>query len=271
MKTLKNLFSAKNILIAVLIFASQFFIAGCDREDSNPIIQEQTEEITGEEAAEIIAKELSGSEAEYGAAAVCEDAAYIVKGGNVNELPENNNITGYTVNDSTIIMEDNIAPYTYYFELTYGYDFIKNGRTFPVWAPGIDSAAVRYSSDGTYAAPVGNGNRTAHTEDLIFSGLAVTSQNFVISGKYFWHSNSTASIGGKTLVVNGRLEMQDILIQKTTLLIVGGSGKLEMTVETNGGNSVAIDAEITFKSNSTAEITINGNTFTADLFTGEII
>ncbi len=271
MKTLKNLFVKTNILIAVMILTSQFFVTGCGNEDSNPIISENVESLTNEEAAEIIAKELSGSEAEYGATAVYEDAAYLVNGGSVDEIPESNDITGYTVNDSTIIVEDNVEPYTYYFEITYGYDFIKNGRTFQTWMPGIDSAIVRYASDGTYGAPIGNGGRTAHTEDLIFSGLSLTSQNFVVSGKYFWNSNSNSAVGEKSMTVTGKLEITNLLIEKTTLLVVGGSGHLEMTVETSGGNSTSVTADIVFKSNFKAEITINGTTYNADLSTGELI
>ena len=254
------------------MFSLLMLFQACNKED-NPLTENLDQDVvSNEDAADIVAKELSESSGQYGATAVITGGSEIVTNASGNNAIVSNGRLYKTNGDTTIHFENNIPPYSYDFTVTYGYSFILNGKTVSTYHPLADSAQIQFAGNGTFTAPLFTGERDAHTSEFLLFGLKSSSTNLYCKIKYNAETEFTVSEAiPYTLTAKGELVVENIVIDKATGIIKSGNGLYSLTVSTKAGLQKTFEIEVIYLGNQEAKIIFNGTEYTIDLIEGEVI
>ncbi len=128
-----------------------------------------------------------------------------------------------------------------------------------------------YTMHGTYDVPRMSSNDSASAA-WILSSIRPASSAYTLNGTYTRNGSQTSKVRDKnSLTTTITLTLSNVLINKSTKLIAGGTAAGTFTGNTTGGRSVQYTVAITFNGNQTATVVINGsNSYSVDMTNGSV-
>jgi hypothetical protein len=237
----------KRIFI-VLPFIVAAVLYGCKKEDVNPV--------TEDDAADAIAMALESGSSGY-AQEVSDAAAYSNTQGYGKK--EEATLQCGTPFDTTIVRN-----HTGSITATYSHSFSYLLHCNALDVPQSISFTGTYSGnyDGTRMFSTNTGTRT-----FTLTGLELSNAVYTFNGATSRTGTSISKVRSKnTFTSNIALTATDVLVDKSTKRIQGGTGTANITCTSSSGKAYAFSGIITFNTNNTATLIINGNTYTIDLY-----
>ncbi|MBK6998394.1 MAG: hypothetical protein IPH31_27270 [Lewinellaceae bacterium] len=229
----------KNLLpfFSVLFFAALATLTSC-RKDPEEII----ELITNSEAAEIIEDAVANRTA--GLTAPTIDAAAIV-----DAYLNSCGIPGDTSFNK--VKTGGAATYDY----TFGMDWLVTCSNLNV----PQTANIGIEGNGNFTSPHWLGSE-ATIGDLTFTGLNPQESSYVVNGSYDLTGNLTGSLRkvSPSFDCIVALDLTNLLLDKTTYKITGGSGFATVTASTANGQSRTLTGTLVFNGNGSATVEVNG-------------
>lgn len=152
-----------------------------------------------------------------------------------------------------------IITYNYLYNIKYGYVFDDNGLS-----------NMYYNSiiDGSFNAPriSSNDNRTSN---WVMTGLPVSSSTYILNGTTERTGSSQSRVRNKRSFTSGsEITLTDVKVNKSSLKVVSGTLNWRITGTMNG-QSYSYSAVLVYQDNGTAQLTLDGTTYTINLSTGE--
>ena len=240
-----------NFLNTFLIICSLLVFASCEKEEVQPTPEEP---LTEEEVVALVEGALV-SDTE-GMAKEAEDAAYVAE-----EYVEKNEGAGLcdTAFDTTVVRTYNGARITANYTSQWGWNVECNDLMIP------QILHFNRSTEGSYETLRMRSEDSAASEWQVSSLL--TGDSYIINGNYNRQGSQESRVRlqnsfSSTIVMT----ITDLQINKETARINSGSGSFQITGAGTGGNSFSYQGTITFLSDGSAEITINGTTYIIDLY-----
>ncbi|MBN8679006.1 MAG: hypothetical protein J0M29_12330 [Chitinophagales bacterium] len=208
--------------------------------------QEVIELLTESEAAEIIEDAVANRTS--GLTAPTIDASEIVEA-YLNACGEPGDTTFSTSKTA------GVATYSYVF----GMDWLLTCSNLGV----PQSAEVGIEGNGNYSSPHWTGIQTT-VGNLVFTGLSPQETAYVVNGSYDLDGNLTGSLRKVNPSINCVISMEvtNLLLDKTTQKISGGSGTFTLTASTANGQSKTMEGTLVFNGNNTVTVTVNGHEHT---------
>lgn len=233
----------KNLLplFALLFIAALATLTSC-RKDAEDII----ELITNSEAAEIIEDAVANKTAGFTAPTI--DAAAIVDAYlNSCGVPGDTSINK--------IKTTGVATYDY----SFGMDWLVTCTDLGV----PQSAKVGIAGNGDFTSPHWTGAE-ATAGDLSFTGLSPQESSYTVNGSYDLTGGLTGSLRKVSPSFNCvvALDLTNLLIDKTTYKITGGSGIATVTASTANGQTKTLTGTLLFNGNGSATVEVNGHEHT---------
>ena len=152
---------------------------------------------------------------------------------------------------------------SYNYAVSYGYTLsCSNG------APG--SLTYIFSSDGERStARLSSMGESEGT--FTAGGFEVSKANYTLNGS-FYRIHSLSQKSGAQRIFNSESEgsLTNLLVNKSTKKIEGGSATFSVTGQSSGGSTYEFTASVTFNGDGTATATINGVVYLINLTTGEV-
>lgn len=233
----------KNLLpfFAILFFAALASLTSC-RKDPEEVI----ELISNSEAAEIIEDAVASRTA--GLSAPTIDAAALVDA-YLNSCGTPGD-TSYTKAKT-----GGVATYDYAFEM----DWLITCSDLGV----PQTANINIAGAGDFSSPHWLGTENTAGE-LVFTGLSPMEASYVVNGAYDLTGNLTGSLRKVSpsfdCVVT--LHLTNLLIDKNTYKITGGSGTAVITASSANGQTKTLNGDLVFNGNGSATVTVNGHEHT---------
>lgn len=233
----------KNLLplFAVLFFSALTALTACRKDP-----QEVVELLSNSEAAEIIEDAVANRTA--GLTAPTIDAAAIVDAYlNSCGVPGDTSISK--------VKTSGIATYNYVF----GMDWLVTCSDLGV----PQTATVDIEGDGDFTSPHWVGSDATQGE-LVFSGLSLQESSYVLNGSYDLTGNLTGSLRNVSPSFNCvvALDLTNLLLDKTTYKITGGTGTATVTATTANGETKTLTGTLVFNGNGSATVEVNGHEHT---------
>ena len=233
----------KNLLpfCSILFFAALATLTSC-RKDPEEIIAL----LINSEAAEIIEDAVANKTAGFTAPTI--DAAAIVEAYlNSCGVPGDTSINK--------VKTTGVATYDY----TFGLDWLVTCSNLNV----PQSANVSIAGNGDFTSPHWLGSE-ATIGDLTFTGLSPQEASYVVNGSYDLTGNLTGSLRkvSPSFDCVVALELTNLILDKTTYKITGGSGIATVTVSTANGQTQTLDGTLVFNGNGSATVEVNGHVHT---------
>ncbi len=238
-----------------------FLIAGlliaCDDDEQS----EPVNDLTPEESAEAVANNLAENSA--GLTQQVKSGAAISRV--AIEIPDDGRIQGCgTVIDTIFTLSQDFGETaTYDFDFSYDVEVVCEGLL-------PSSVDLSYSRTGSYNGARINTTGTGNG-DWIMTGLSFSENNFIINGTVEISEDVISKIGNENSYnAQTTLLVSDLLIDKDSFEIQGGTASVTMTGTLNDGELINISGDIVFNGDGTATLSIQGRTFTIDLVDGSI-
>lgn len=122
------------------------------------------------------------------------------------------------------------------------------------------------SYQGSFDALRLSGNSSG-TRNYTFTGLDASSPEYTLSASSTRTGTHTSKVRNQyTYTVNINTTLTNLSVNKSTYKITGGSGTVTATLSASNGTSKTFNGNIIFNGNSTATLTINGNTYTITVY-----
>lgn len=116
--------------------------------------------------------------------------------------------------------------------------------------------------DGPRMNSSNNGNR-----NWIITGLDSSSTVYTYSGSLTRNGTHNSEVRNQySFTSNLQVNTSNLTVDKTTHKITGGSGSVNLSCAVSNGNTYNFSGTIVFNNNNTATLTINGNTYTINLY-----
>jgi hypothetical protein len=238
------------------LFLSMFVIAFACKDDDEP-----ANSITSEEAAVIISSSLAANTSgvtfvSNKATNVTEDLLEDNSGGRVAAcgLSQNLDLSGESPDGATV---------TYSYDFSYKFKLNCNTESEP------SDVAVNLSYSGEFDAPKIAAEHTGIAE-LDVTGLESATEEFLLNGLF----KRTGSFENKELVQSANsdveITLKDVTIDKTTHQILSGTGTFLLNGNVPSKGNFNYTGSITFLGADGAELTVNGDKFTANLKSSEV-
>lgn len=233
----------KNLLpfFALLFVAALATLTSC-RKDAEDII----ELLTNSEAAEIIEDAVANKTAGFTAPTI--DAAAIV-----DAYLNSCGVPGDTSVNK--VKTTGVATYDY----SFGMDWLVTCSDLGV----PQSAKVGIAGNGDFTSPHWTGTE-ATIGDLSFTGLSPQESSYTVNGSY----DLTGALTGNLRKVTPSfdcvvaLDLTNLLIDKTTYKITGGSGIATVTANSANGQTKTLTGTLLFNGNGSATVEVNGHEHT---------
>lgn len=233
----------KNLLplFSVLFFAALAALTSC-RKDPEEIV----ELLSSSEATEIIEDAVANRTA--GLTAPTIDAAAIVDAYlNSCGIPGDTSISK--------VKTSGVATYDY----TFNMDWLVTCSNLGV----PQSANIGIAGNGDFASPHWLGTDVT-SGDLTFTGLSPQEASYVVNGSYDLSGNLTGSLRrtAPSFDCVVALTLTNLLLDKTTYQITGGSGTATVTATTANGQTKTLNGTLVFNGNGSATVEVNGHEHT---------
>lgn len=247
----------KSLKLTFLSLALLFCFA-CESEDS----VSPPETLSTDEAAEIVSASLADNSA--GLNMMVSDVARTTESSLSEEMSSQSNSCGYTMDTVVSANSPSGAVSTYSYEFTYAYEIQCRDNGIP------ELLVVGSNYQGIYDGPRLL-TENAGDASLSVSGFPISETAYVMEGTYdrsgdfessvrnMTQSNSTISFELSALTYDKRLEE-----------ISSGVASLTLSGTLKSGESYSYQGSLSFEGNGIAILTINGETYTIDLQSGEI-
>lgn len=233
----------KNLLpiLPMLLIAVLALFTSCKKDP-----EEIAELITNSEAAEIIEDAVANRTA--GLTAPTIDAAAIIE----NYLGSCG-VPGDTSFNK--VKATGVATYDYSFNM----DWLVNCTNLGV----PQSANVGIEGAGNYASPHWSGT-DATTGALVFTGLSPQEASYVVNGSYDLTGNLTGSLRkvSPSFDCVVALDLTNLILDKGTYKITGGSGVATVTASTANGQTKTLNGTLVFNGDGSATVEVNGHEHT---------
>ena len=130
----------------------------------------------------------------------------------------------------------------------------------------VNAITFDLTNTGTYTGPRLSREGTT-TASLTLTNLSSTSSTLTGNGNinYTGSADYEGKKTSKTVETTLAMTLSDLVINKTTYEIEGGTASITITAS-SGGNSITKTASITFAGGGSATITINGNSYTISIY-----
>ncbi|MFN0214474.1 MAG: hypothetical protein ACKVT2_09490 [Saprospiraceae bacterium] len=233
----------KNLLpfFALLLFAALATLNSC-RKDPEEII----ELLTSSEAAEIIEDAVSNRTA--GLTAPTLDATSILEA-----YLGSCGVPG----DTTIVKEKTggVASYDYSFDLNWLLTCSNLGVP--------QSASFGIQGNGDFSSPHWFGSDVT-LGTLTFTGLSPQESAYVVNGSYDLTGNLTGTLRrvSPSFDCEVAIELTNLLVDKSTMQITGGSGLVTVIASTANGQTKTLTGTLIFNGNGSATVMVNGHEHT---------
>lgn len=252
MKT--NFVKSIHLLLFVLLLGATPLVTGC----SNSV--DSATATTEEDAADIVAASLGNSAATYGFSAQAADAATVANG---EAITSSSGAKGNaTLAETTVTKVDNTAPYTY----NYTFKF-----TETITNDSLKSFV--YKMNGVYDAPRMSSNDSANANWTVLSsnGNGPTGGTATVNGTYNRDGSQTSKVRNKNIFTSKIiLTTTNLVVDKATKVILGGTASLTVTGNNTNGNSFSYAGSITFNGNGQATLQFaNSRQFAIDISKAE--
>lgn len=233
----------KNLLpfFALLFVAALATLTSC-RKDAEDII----ELLTNSEAAEIIEDAVANKTAGFTAPTI--DAAAIIDAYlNSCGVPGDTSINK--------VKTTGLATYDY----SFGMDWLVTCSDLGI----PQSANVGIAGNGDFTSPHWAGTE-ATIGDLSFTGLSPQESSYTVNGSYDLTGDLTGSLRkvSPSFDCVVALDLTNLLIDKTTYKITGGSGIATVTASTANGQTKTLTGTLLFNGNGSATVEVNGHEHT---------
>jgi len=238
-------------MLAVMVAAGVLLIAGCEKNE-NPT--DPFGGVTENDAADLMASTLGGSQSTGGLTAQMEEVTYVVGGGPLPKLSAGAIPAGTTF-DTTIVRQlTGLFSYNYTFH--YSYEFTT-----------ANTLRFAYSMRGTFDVPRVSSDDSAHAV-LDVSGI-FSGQYLVFNGTYFRLGSQTIKVREeRSLQSETTMNLINVNVDKATRMIESGSATISLMVVGSEGRALSYTASLTFEGNFNATMVINGRSFVINLQTG---
>lgn len=238
------------------LFLSMFAIAVACNDDDGP-----TNSITSEEAAVIISSSLAANTSGLSFVAgksvdVTEDLLADNAGGRVAAcgLSQNLDLSGKSPDGATV---------TYSYDFSYKFKLNCSGESEP------SDVSINLSYSGEFDAPKLAAEHSGVAE-LDVTGLESTAEEFLLGGLFkrtgSFENKEQANSANSTV----ELTLKDVTIDKGTHKIVSGTGTFLLNGSVPSKGNFNYTGNITFLGSDNAELTVNGEKFSANLKSSEV-
>ncbi|MGB2959451.1 MAG: hypothetical protein WBG01_00165 [Bacteroidota bacterium] len=236
---------------AMLVAAGMLLVSGCDKNE-NPT--DPFGGITENEAAELIASTLGGSQSTAGLTAQMEEVTYVAGGGPLPKISAGAIPAGTTF-DTTIVRQLT-GLFSYHYTFHYSYDFTT-----------ANTLRFAYSMRGTFDTPRVSSDDSAN---------AVLDVSGIFSGQYLVFNGTYLRLGSQSIKTREdfsvdseiTVNLTNVNVDKATRMVQSGAATVGLTIEGSEGRSVSYVATLTFDGNFNATMVINGRSFVVNLQTG---
>lgn len=244
---LKNLWKAT-------VCAGLVLMAGACSED------EPAPSINSDEAAELIAETLT---VDAGLAAIINQSAIAANAAVEANSSGRVDACAYHDEARVVLSSDPGAVPSFAINFSYAFDLecdgesAKNLAATVTYSIAYEGPDAKLDSEGTSSAAVTN--------------LSLEEENFIINGN-FDRTGSFEIKQGEQLAGTSQVEinLDDILVNKETEAIVGGSASLTISGSITGKGSYSYSATLTFNDNGTAKLAIAGKSYIVNLVSGAV-
>ena len=239
----------KTIKRSLFIMLGLFAVA-CNDDESKT-----TNKLSSEEQAEMVASAIGKS----GFAASADQSADYTDDAVGARIAQ----CGYAA-ENTVSLSGTIGEIIFSFAYDYDVALVCNSSEEP----------TKFTSDFTYEGSF-DGPKFASdysgSGSLILTSLEAASANYTVNGSYERAGSFQSKIDEQTSgSSNISLDIDEVLINKSTKVIVGGSADASVSGAIPGKGNYAFDAHIVFNGDGTANIKVNGKVFVANLATGQV-
>lgn len=242
MKTTKTLYQLSFILVAIAVLSS------CRKKD--------TTEITSDDAADAVTYALESSTGGYAdQVSHITDYTYNEGYGKTDETQTLQCGVPFDTSVSVSLTSSNItANYTH----TWNALLSCNGSV-----PSSLTFSGNYS--GNFSSPRMESSNTG-TRNWVLTGLQPSVQVYTLNGSFSRSGSHTSKVRNKnTFNTTIQIDVTNLTVSKSTYRIQNGTGTAHVVCNVLNGNNYTYDGDIVFNS-GTATLTINGNTYTIQLY-----
>jgi hypothetical protein len=235
----------------IFLVAALLLAYGCDK-NANPT--DPFGELTENDAADIIASSLGGSQSTGGLTAQMEEVTYVAGGGPIPKIGIAADPAG--TNFDTTIVRQLTGIFSYNYTFYYSYDFTT-----------ANTLRFAYSMRGSFDTPRVSSDDSAN---------AVLDVSGIFSGAYLFFTGTYLRIGSQNIKVRDErsvnteisVNLVNVQVNKATRMVESGGATISLTIEGSEGGSLYYVATLTFEGNFNATMTINGRSFLVNLQTG---
>jgi len=226
------------------------FVVACNDDENRT-----TNKLTSQEQAEMVASSIGKS----GFAASADQSADYTDDAVGARMAQ----CGYAAENS-VSLSGAFGEILYSFAYDYDVALVCNGSEQP----------TKFTSDFTYSGSL-DGPKFASdysgSGSLIITSLDAASAVYTINGSYDRAGSFESKIEEQTSgSSNISLDIDEVLINKSTKVIVGGSADASVSGVIPSKGNYAFDAHVVFNGDGTANIQVNGKVFVANLATGQV-
>ncbi len=231
----------------------------CESEED---VSLSTETMSTEEAAEIVSSSLADNSA--GLNKMVSDMARTTESSLSSEMESQPNVCGYEMDTIFSATNPSGTAGTYSYEFTYAYEIQCRNNGIP------ENLVVESNYQGSYDGPRLL-TENAGVASLIISGFPLNEPAYVIEGNYDRSGSFQSRVRNMT-ESNSTIAFDLIRItySKQAEEISEGTASLTLSGTLKNGEPYSYTGSLSFEGNGTAILTINGETYTIDIETGEI-
>ena len=232
--------------IAQPMFALLFFTALSAMTACHKSAEDIIELLTSSEAAEIIEDAVANKTAGFTAPTI--DAAALV-----DAYLQSCGVPGDTSINK--VKTTGVATYDY----TFGMDWLVTCSDLGV----PQTATVGIDGNGDFTSAHWSGTDAA-VGDLVFTGLGLQEESYVVNGSYDLTGNLTGTLRrvSPSFDCVVALDLTNLIVDKSTYKITGGSGIATVTATTANGQTKTLTGTIVFNGNGSATVEVNGHVHT---------
>lgn len=165
--------------------------------------------------------------------------------------------------DSTFSLSNpagSLITYNYNFNFKFGYVYALNNPSYIYCNTNIS---------GSFDAPR-LGSTDSRKGAWVLTGLAATSDSYILNGTVTITGDSKSKVRNKsTASSKSVITASDVKVNKTTRIITEGTLNWAISGQINN-SPYAYTAKLVYKGSGKAEVTINGNTYTISLASGQV-
>lgn len=129
-----------------------------------------------------------------------------------------------------------------------------------------ESVAYTGSHTGNYDGLKMQSSNSGNSS-LTVTGLQPSAQQYTVSGSYSRSGSCTSKVRNhNTFTSEINITLTNVAISKSTMKITGGNGTATVQCSTTGGRNYNFTGDIVFNGDNTATLTVNGNSYTIQLY-----